>query len=114
MTMIAPPLPRVKFDSRRVSVPESFGRGILPDVSRLARRGPSAADLAFEAGRSIALDCEGPAEPPAQYTPAERSAFLAGLAEGAAIAHEREVGHLNDLAMQAEADAVIESGIPCW
>ena len=110
----------ILFDSADVkpaAISRPFAEGVappVPAVARIARRGPSAADLAFEAGRSIALDCEGPVDPPARYTAAERDAFLAGVAEGAAIAHAREIEHLNDLAMQAEADAVMESGIPCW
>ena len=107
----------ILFDSADVkpaAISRPFAEGVVPAASRAARRGPSAADMAFEAGRSIALECEGPAEPPPRYTPAERAAFLAGQAEGAAIAHEREAEHLDDLAMQAEADAVLESGIPLW
>jgi hypothetical protein len=109
----------VTFDSADVKPaalvrPFASGLAAVPSVVKPARRGPSAADLAFEAGRSIALDCEGPVEPPARYTPAERSAFLAGLAEGAAIAHARELAHLDDLAMKAGADELLSDGVPNW
>lgn len=70
----------------------------------VSRRGPSAEDLAFEAGRSIALESEAPVEAPRRYTPAERDAFLAGLMEGAAIAHADELARLDALELQASYD----------
>ena len=100
----------VKFDS--AASPRSdrpFGLGILK-----ALRGPTALDLAWKAGFDVAMECEGPVEDPAHYSPAERSAFLAGLMEGASVVHARELAQLADLAMQAEADEVLSAGVPCW
>ncbi len=62
--------------------------------ARPGRRGPAAEDVAFEMGRSAALEARhGDVAPVGRLTDAERAAWQAGLAAGLA-----EVGRAEDLA----------------
>ena len=99
MTMIAPPIPRVKFDSRRTEAPgRPFGLGILRSLPSTVEP-YSSADLAFERARSLSLDAGFALPAPDDLdTPAEVSAWDCGAAEA-----ERIVADRLD-AMEAEAE----------
>lgn len=101
---------RVKFDSARVTPgPRPFGWGVLRKAS-----GPTAADLAYEAGRAAGLDCEGPVEAPAGYSPTERIAFIRGMAEAASIIDARAVEYYRSLEEDAAGREMVATGHYCW
>jgi hypothetical protein len=49
-------------------------------VNRIARFMPSAADVAYESGRTVCLEVEAFVEPPAGYSLAERAGWFQGMA----------------------------------
>ena len=117
MTMIAPALPRVKFDSARVARPaRPFGFGLFAEhvtptvrptffTTPAARpsRGPSAEDHAFEAGRTAAIETgHGDVVPPRVFAAKLRPSWLAGVASGLAELESR----LADAELQARWDGL--------
>jgi hypothetical protein len=85
-----------------ISRPADFGHGIT-----ITRRptGPSLADLAYEAGRTVALEAERFTAAPAGYSAVEVAAFRDGQVEAMAVLEARESDHLQELA-EDHANAV--------
>jgi hypothetical protein len=77
----------------------SFGHGILRRPT-----GPTLADAAYEAGRSLALVAERFTAAPVGYSAVEVAAFRDGQVEAMAVLEARESDHLTEL---ADADAAL-------
>jgi hypothetical protein len=88
-----------------ISRPADFGHGITITIT-ITRRptGPTLADLAFEAGRTIGLEAERFTDAPAGYSAVEVAAFRDGQVEAMAVLEARESDHLAEL---ADADAAL-------
>jgi hypothetical protein len=75
-------------------------------------RGPSLEDVAFEMGRSAALEGRhGDVAPPKGLTDAERSAFVAGVAAGLAEVERAEVEDFDAMEMEVDWQARAEAGL---
>lgn len=92
----------IVFDSVQfVNVDSTFAFGLVPPVifARSKADRPTLLDIAFEAGRTAALESEfADVLPPSTYGPAECDAFKAGSVEG-----YRELDHEIELVRQATA-----------
>lgn len=90
----------IVFDSQQfVNVDSTFALGLVPPVifARSKADRPSLLDIAFESGRTAALESGfGDVLPPITYGAAEAEAFAAGAAEG-----WKELEYEIDLARQA-------------
>lgn len=98
---------------RRSDAPKGEGRedwlrGHDSFTGYKAPRGPSAEDVAFEMGRCAVLDSSRPIEAPAKLKPSERDAFVAGMAQGAAERHARDMAEVEESRLQAEAAEMME------
>jgi hypothetical protein len=79
---------------------------------RPGRGGPSAEDVAFEMGRSAALEAgHGDVAPEGPLTAAERAAWHAGLAAGLAEAERSGAAALDALEVEQDWQARAEAGI---
>jgi hypothetical protein len=74
---------------------------IAPHLPRLRLFVPSPADRAWALGFDLGRDGAGPVEASSRYTPAERDAFLLGLAVGSAAAHADESDRLDAIRDEA-------------
>ena len=78
----------VMFDSSSLIInpcPREFAEGINPPAvfARTKADAPSLLDIAFEAGRTAAMESDfADVLPPVTYGPAEREAFQVGAVEG--------------------------------
>jgi hypothetical protein len=101
-----PPTPAARPVSRTDSPASSLPRHIARTPSRPdpahalhphpARRKPyTPADVAWALGYDLGRDGVGPVEASPRYTPAERDAFLLGLATGSAAAHADDLDRLD-------------------
>jgi hypothetical protein len=102
------------FDSANVNAPvASISRESRPfahGIIALRHAGPTLADLAFEAGRSVALEAERFTAAPAGYSAVEVAAFRDGQVEAMAVLEARESDHLAELAENDAAMTAVCNG----
>lgn len=67
---------------------------------------PAVEDFAYEAGRSVGLEADGPVEAPPSYSRSECEAFLLGFAQGQSERYGDDIDHLDAL----DEDLYIEHG----